>query len=280
MSRLLANTSNQDGGDRSSRTGPAAATAADAAGKTMASETCFALEVLRSLRPIDPERLDPVLGAVKVLEEQNQSLRRELARTAARLERARERFDRVVARLERAARTDELTGLANRRWLDLMLEGAWAEAMRHGLPLALLMIDLDGFKRLNDRCGHQRGDEMLRLAGRVLRANCRDVDVTARYGGDEFCVLMPHTEPDEAAAVAERILRAFTLAVSGLPAQEQGVGMTIGLAHTHLSRAVNATALVAHADEALYAGKARGKNRVMERRRDGVYVPMRDRGAA
>lgn len=210
------------------------------------------------------------------IREENERLHRELSRSLAKIELKNREFEEVIRQLETTARTDELTSLANRRWLNLMLEGSWAEAMRHDLPLAFLMIDLDGFKSLNDRMGHQRGDEILRLAGKVIRANCREIDVSARYGGDEFCVLMPHTEPHQALLVADRMLREFDGAMRKLPSNHPRVGMTIGLAHVHLSRPTNANQLVTHADEALYAGKSTGKNRVMARGDDGVFVPMRD----
>lgn len=210
------------------------------------------------------------------IREENERLHRELSRSLARLELKNREFEMVIQQLETTARTDELTSLANRRWLNLMLEGSWAEAMRHDLPLGFLMIDLDGFKALNDRMGHQRGDELLRLAGNVIRANCREIDISARYGGDEFCVLMPHTEPHQAVVVAERMLREFDTVMRKRPDGEPRVGMTIGVAHVHLSRPTNAEQLVSHADEALYAGKSTGKNRVMARGDDGVFAPMRD----
>ena len=98
--------------------------------------------------------------------------------------------------------------------------------------------------------------------------------MVARYGGDEFCVLMPHTEMHEAVLVAGRILREFEHAVAGLAQRERQLGMSIGLAHVNLSRPINAEQLIFHADEALYAAKGAGKNRVMLRDTDGVYAPM------
>ena len=74
----------------------------------------------------------------------------------------------------------------------MMLEHRWEETSRNGVPLAFMMIDLDGFKSLNDRHGHQKGDEILKLAARVIEANCRSVDISARFGGDEFLVFVPY----------------------------------------------------------------------------------------
>ena len=221
-----------------------------------------------------PSSLETCLEHLRIRRE-NQWLREQLHRLRADLTLKEQDFELLIRQLEATARTDELTGLANRRWLNIMLEGSWAEALRHGWPLGFLMIDLDGFKALNDTMGHLRGDELLRLTGMVLEANCRDVDVVARYGGDEFCVLMPNTLPHEAVQVAERIQRQFARAMSRRGEEEPAVGMTIGMSHIDLSRPVNAEQLVSHADEALYAGKSRGKGRVMIRDADGVYAPMK-----
>jgi diguanylate cyclase (GGDEF)-like protein len=202
----------------------------------------------------------------------NERLHRDLKTSLADLAVTNQQLQSVIRQLEVMARTDELTGLANRRWFNLMLEGHWAEALRHGLPLACLMIDMDEFKRVNDLCGHTHGDDLLRLAARVLRANCREVDVPARFGGDEFCVLMGHTQPAEAMLVAQRVQREFEVAVSGREAQEPRVGMSIGVSHIMLSRPASAEQLLRHADEAMYAAKAAGKHCVMLRQRDGTSL--------
>jgi diguanylate cyclase (GGDEF)-like protein len=208
------------------------------------------------------------------IKQENDRLHSELKRSLAELAVTNQQLQAVIRQLEAMARTDELTGLSNRRWFNLMLQGNWADSIRNGLPLACLMIDLDGFKSVNDTMGHHHGDELLRLAAKVIRANCREVDVPARYGGDEFCVLMGHTEPHEAAMVAERVLREFLHAMRNRPANEPPVSMSIGLSHINLSKPASAEQLVSHADEAMYAAKSAGKQRVMIRAADGVYLPM------
>ena len=208
------------------------------------------------------------------IKHENDRLQRELSHSLAELEVKNRQLETVIRQLEVMARTDELTGLANRRWLNLMLTGMWAEATRHDLPLALAMMDLDGFKALNDTCGHQRGDELLRMVGKVLEANCRDVDVCARYGGDEFCVLMPHTEPHEAVLVAKRLMREFELAMQRRSDDDPSVSLAIGVAHIDLSSPVNLDQLITHADEAMYAAKSKGKNRLVVRDGEGVYAPL------
>ncbi len=212
--------------------------------------------------------------ALQRVKQENDRLQRDLSRSLAELEVKNRQLSAVVQQLEAMARTDALTGLCNRRWLNEVLERAWNEATRHDRPLAFMMIDLDGFKDLNDKCGHQRGDELLKLSANVIAANCRQVDVPARYGGDEFCVLMPQTEAHEAVRVAERIRKEFAHALRDVSPDEPPVTMSIGVAHVDLSKPINAEQLIHHADEAMYAAKQAGKQRVMVRDASGVYCPI------
>lgn len=207
------------------------------------------------------------------IKQENERLHHDLKASLSDLAVTNHQLQSVIRQLEAMARTDELTGLANRRWLNLMLQGHWAEALRHGLPLACVMIDMDEFKAVNDLRGHTHGDELLRLAAKVIRANCRQVDIPARFGGDEFCVLMGHTEPQEAIVVAHRILREFDYAMRNRPADEPKVTMSLGVAHIAMSRPANAEQLLMHADEALYAAKAAGKQCVMVCEVGGKCVP-------
>ena len=204
------------------------------------------------------------------IKRENERLQADLSHSLAELAMKNQQLHAMISQLESMARTDDLTGLANRRWLNLMLDGYWADAARNDLPLACMMIDLDSFKPLNDRFGHQQGDEVLRLVGKVIEANCRTVDTCARYGGDEFCILMPHTEAAEAMQVAQRILREFDVAVGRMLKDESCVSVSIGISQIDLSRPISADQLVNHADEALYAAKSAGKARVMLRCRNGV----------
>lgn len=205
---------------------------------------------------------------------ENERLHRDLSRSLAELADTNKQMQMLISQLQSMTRTDELTGLSNRRWLNEMLDRTWDEATRHDRPLAFLMIDLDGFKSLNDTMGHQRGDEILQLAAKVIRANCRQVDMPARYGGDEFCVLMPQTIAYEAERVAERIIREFEHAIGQISDSAARIGMSVGVSHVDLSRPTNAQQLISHADEALYAAKAAGKQRVMIREVQGVVEPL------
>jgi diguanylate cyclase (GGDEF)-like protein len=163
-------------------------------------------------------------------------------------------------RLAELSHVDALTGVANRRLFDEVLRREAARARRQGGALALMMIDIDHFKQLNDQYGHPVGDARLREVAAVLAAHARrGTDLVARYGGEEFAVIMPGLHPREAAAMAEQ-MRA---AVEGrrLPAPGGVVTVSIGLAHL-LARDADPAALVDSADRALYDAKRGGRNRV------------------
>ena len=205
---------------------------------------------------------------------ENDRLQRALHRSLSELADKNTQMRTLISQLESMARTDELTGLSNRRWLNEMLDRAWAEAGRQSEPIAFMMIDLDDFKALNDTHGHQKGDYLLRLVGRLLQANCRAVDIAARYGGDEFCVLMPHTELDEALLVARRVLSEFDEMVNRMPEVASQFGISIGIAHSMVSRPTNAEQMVAHADEAMYAAKLSRQARLLVRQADGASTDV------
>ena len=157
--------------------------------------------------------------------------------------------------------TDPLTGLANRRSFDEELALEWRRAERVGETLALVLLDIDDFKSINDRFGHQQGDEVLRKVGEVLGAGVRQVDLAARYGGEEFAVIVPETELGDAAKVADRLRRELAKARIALPdGTELRVTGSFGVAvKGDLARAEE---LITAADEALYEAKRGGKNRV------------------
>ena len=200
----------------------------------------------------------------------NERLQADLSRSLSELALKNQQLQSMIHQLETMARTDDLTGLYNRRWLNLMLERAWAEAIRNGRPVGFMMIDLDGFKSINDSVGHQGGDQLLQLAAKVIEANCRQVDVAARYGGDEFSVLMPNTEAEDALKVADRILQEFDYAVRHKDFGVSELTMSVGVSHVNLSQPANADRLISHADEALYASKSSGKHRILVYTDNGI----------
>jgi diguanylate cyclase (GGDEF)-like protein len=169
------------------------------------------------------------------------------------------RLHRIV---ERQALLDGLTGLANRRNAEDALAGELARAERFGNPLALVMADLDDFKRVNDTYGHPTGDAVLRAFADVLRDTLREIDIASRWGGEEFALVLPETDLDGAMHVAERVREALaTRIVLGPDGATLRVTASFGVAAYPGS--ATPEALVAAADEALYGAKRAGKNRVL-----------------
>jgi diguanylate cyclase (GGDEF)-like protein len=169
-----------------------------------------------------------------------------------------ERLHRTV---KRQAITDELTQLANRRRFTETLAVEVRRAERFGDPLALVLADLDDFKQINDRFGHQTGDEVLRRFSDVLRENVRDFDLPVRYGGEEFAVLLPETGLDGAEQLARRLQSALLhLRLPETGGDKPPVTASFGVAAFPAAR--SAEELLSAADGALYRAKAAGKNRV------------------
>jgi diguanylate cyclase (GGDEF)-like protein len=161
---------------------------------------------------------------------------------------------------------DGLTGLYNRRRLETDLAQAIADCTADSLPVSLAMLDLDHFKELNDRKGHQAGDEVLRRVAGVLRACVRGCDTVYRYGGEEFSVILPGTQLADATAIAERIRASVILdSVSRRPEGKDARPLTVSIGVACLAdrSAEGPARLTARADAALYRAKATGRNRVV-----------------
>ena len=198
-----------------------------------------------------------------------------LARIAGELEAANRK-------LEQLSMSDGLTGIANRRCFDQRLDEEWRRAVREGLSLALLLVDADNFKALNDALGHLHGDECLRTLARL----CCDAidgerDLVARYGGEELVVLLPGRDLRSARRIAERLRQWIESAA--LPHPDSAVApcvtASIGVAALVPAQLRAPEQLILAADHALYAAKARGKNRVagVARSSDAMRAPRRPR---
>lgn len=166
---------------------------------------------------------------------------------------------REIMRLQ--SRTDELTGLSNRRWLRETAEHAFDRRRRHGAPLSLMLLDLDHFKRLNDAFGHPVGDAVLVAFARTLGRQVRRVDTVARMGGEEFAILMPDSNLAGAQALAERILRATRAMPLPGPAVGHRLTVSIGVVEAESERSFDR--LYSRADQLLYWAKAGGRGRVV-----------------
>jgi diguanylate cyclase (GGDEF)-like protein len=166
---------------------------------------------------------------------------------------------RHEAQLEELSQRDPLTQLYNRRHAMARLEAELAR-VRRGHPLALVMLDLDGFKRVNDLQGHLRGDVLLQELAHALAGAVRATDVPARYGGDEFLVLLPDTEADQAQLVASRLTAAVE-AIGRRFDASRPVTASVGLAIATVDD--GAASLIRHADENAYRAKQQGGNRVV-----------------
>lgn len=170
---------------------------------------------------------------------------------------------RLYARLENEARTDTLTGLFNRRVFDRRLEEEQRRAHRYGKPYALLLADIDLFKRVNDEYGHPAGDAVLAELARRIALQVRDVDTLVRYGGEEFAVICPEIGDSAAREIGERICRVVAATPFVLPDDRQiGITVSIGIS-SFPDCADNAAQIVNTADQALYMAKQEGRNRVL-----------------
>lgn len=177
--------------------------------------------------------------------------------------------ERAAARAEayaHAAAIDPLSGLFNRRYFHVRLEEELQRSRRHEIPLALLMIDVDDFKSVNDSYGHLAGDLIIKETAEIVRRAVRVFDVCTRFGGEEFAVIMPASGEEAALAVAERIrARMAAYRAPDRPLEDLRVSVSIGVALG--TETASGRDLIQHADAALYAAKRGGKNRVR------LYVP-------
>jgi diguanylate cyclase (GGDEF)-like protein len=161
----------------------------------------------------------------------------------------------LLQQVQRLAATDALTGVPNRRTFEKALQAEISRASRSRSDVTLIMLDIDRFKSLNDKFGHQAGDEVLARVGEALRKACRDSDTPARYGGEEFAVLMPGCSPEEAVVAAERLRKKISEIET-----VRAITFSAGIA-TFPIHALSSEDLIAQADDALYQSKRAGRDR-------------------
>ncbi len=173
-----------------------------------------------------------------------------------------ERVAYRTQQLRDLASREPLTGLYNRRYFNEMLERRFAEASRYATDLSCVMIDLDEFKAANDAFGHQVGDELLVLTAGTIVGQLRSPDVAARFGGDEFVILLPQTDADRARVLGDRVMERFARELSErFPLAK--MSMSMGIASLQMHEPKDSESLIRLADHALYNAKARGKNQIV-----------------
>jgi diguanylate cyclase (GGDEF)-like protein len=191
-----------------------------------------------------------------------------------RLKRMHDNINEARARLEQLAVQDELTGLFNYRYLHTRLNEEFKRSERYRDPLACVMLDIDYFKRVNDRFGHDAGDAVLREVAKRLRKAVREIDVVTRYGGEEFLLVLPSTNFSGALSVADRVWRSVGSELFALPGGPEHVSISVGVAVFPSRDIKTKDQLIKAADKALYQAKADGRDRICVFQHQGyIYRP-------
>ena len=178
------------------------------------------------------------------------------------LQRNKQELTQALEQIRELATRDELTGLPNRRHMTEMMQREYARALRGGMPLLLAQLDLDEFKAINDTYGHGVGDMVLQRFAKLVGANIRGTDVLARWGGEEFVLLMANTSVQDGAQMLERV-RALVASSFVEVSEGQSLRVTVSIGAAQLRQGDEPWQLLEQADEALYAAKHQGRNRVV-----------------
>ncbi|MFM2060951.1 MAG: hypothetical protein RLZZ507_621 [Cyanobacteriota bacterium] len=186
----------------------------------------------------------------------------ELKYSRQKLKKLLEEQNKLVKQLEKLANTDALTGVWNRRYLLMIAEQEIKRSQRYNLSFAVLLIDIDHFKKVNDTYGHNIGDEVIIFMTKIVLNHLRQVDCFGRFGGEEFVVLLPETDIDEGVIVAERIRENIHNQCITVEDQQVSITVSIGLASYSLGDQT-IDAIIQRADQALYQAKNQGRNRVI-----------------
>jgi diguanylate cyclase len=219
--------------------------------------------------------MDGVLSVAKSVREANERLEQQLARSSDEVDTLRRNIDNI----QQEAMLDPLTGVKNRKTFDLEIDRLIRDAQQTGEPLALVMADVDHFKKFNDKWGHQTGDHVLRLVADVMNANIKGQDVLARYGGEEFSIILPGTSLANAVMLANRI----RVAVESRRLKKRRTDEDLGLVTLSMGAAMlqwNDTieTIIERADKCLYAAKNAGRNQVVD---EAMVAPVaRDESSA
>jgi len=204
--------------------------------------------------------VEDMLRNTREMEEQNKVLRGQLDKSASEIDALKSDLDDF----RRQAMTDVLTGVANRSCFDIKLQEWAEEANESGIPLALVMADIDYFKKFNDTWGHQLGDQVLKLVANTMTDCVKGQDVVARYGGEEFVIILPHTSLKDAVTVANNVRK--TVSTKNLKNRKTGEDfgkITMSFGVSSYEPGEDLEKLIGRADQALYGAKRGGRNRVL-----------------
>jgi diguanylate cyclase len=207
--------------------------------------------------------MDDVLRETKIIQEEARQSREKIMAARLEADEAENRIRDLEQKLEKMSelvREDQLTGSLNRRGLDDVFEREAARADRRNTPLCVALLDLDNFKTLNDTYGHFAGDEALIHLVRVVKETLRPSDVIARFGGEEFLILLPDTRIEDGTQTMMRVQRALTKHFFMYKSEHILITFSAGVAQRHLGE--DQDAVINRADAAMYRAKKAGKNRV------------------
>jgi len=220
--------------------------------------------VFEPLATTSRELVNEIASLIRFADERDERVI-ELQEQLTNVESANAELLRRNSALSEISARDALTGLYNRWYVMEKIDSEMNRSLRHRSPVSLIMLDIDHFKRVNDSFGHSAGDRVLRSVGQVLRDSCRVYDVAGRYGGEEFCVVLPETKVGNTSVVAERIRERLAASRFEIGSDSVVVTASIGIAgidSIESEAAVSPSMLIDRADQALYSAKHHGRSRV------------------
>lgn len=222
----------------------------------------------------DTARDNPLTGEYELLLRNYKKMFKQLCRLVKINDRQQSKLSQANTVLEIHSKHDPLTGIFNRRAFNELYEREWRRSIRYSHTLSILMFDIDRFKSVNDRFGHQAGDEILKHTARVIADSARrEGDLAARFGGEEFILLLPDTPASSAFSIAENIRKATARMSFHYDGHDVSITISAGLASMVPDKGADPELLIRRADEGLYLAKRSGRNKVC------IYDDLRTEGA-